>query len=186
MEIPVSGWYLENKTPGHHKQYTVLVSETGVVILAWGKIDAGSQSKIQKLPSHSDAEAVGLRQVYSKQSSGYTMVTEALRFTIDQDVLDDACRRNLTNRPLEAFNKARRDPKYAGEKQVVLKHYDDLVAKAHVLLGTAGERTFEDVLGDFEELKEAWAAISDKHDEVGVTMTLVEQTISQRLMSGAL
>lgn len=186
MQIPVEGWYLENRTGTHSKFYTVLIADNGVCVMAWGRIGTVGQKKIQKLPSLEDAKALGLRQVYSKQSGGYSMITSEFRFTIDEALLDECCQRDVSGPLTQQFHDARREPQYEGEKKSVTTHYDDFVDKAQRLLGGASERPFEEVFAEFQELKEAWEAISEKHDEAAITISLTKQMLSQRLMSGAL
>lgn len=186
VQVPVTGWYLENRTANHNKCYTVLISENGVVVAAWGAIGSKGQSKIQKFAELKDAEALGKRQVYSKQTGGYSVIVEDFKFSIDSDVLNEACQRSTTAPLVQAFTKARLEPQYEGDKQVVLKHYEDFVKKAQRLMDTADDRNFEEVWIEFEELEAAWKAISDQHDKTAVTLDLTRQMLSQRLMSGAL
>ena len=177
---------MENRSTGHHKSYTVLIADNGVVVTAWGRIGTAGQSKIIKVPNPPDAEAVGKRQVYSKQTGGYSVVHNEFKFTVEQEVLDEACRRDMTTHLTRAFFSAVTDPQFAGGRQAVMKHYDDFVNQAQRLLNGASERAFDEVYAEFEQLEEAWAAISDKHAEAEVTISLAKQTLSQRLMSGAL
>jgi len=185
-KIPVTGWYLENRNGSHSKFYTVLIAENGVVVTAWGRIGAAGQSKIQRLPLLTDAEALGKRQVYSKQTGGYSVINDDFKFTIGEALLDEACQRDAAGLLTRAFHEALRDPQYQGEKQSVMKHYDDFVEKAQRLMTEAGNRSFDEVYAEFEELEKAWQAISDKHGEAAVTISLTKQMLSQRLMSGAL
>lgn len=184
--VPVTGWYLENRIGNHSKFYTVLIAENGVCVLNWGRIGANGQFKIQMLGSHTDAKALGLRQVYSKQSTGYSLLTDEFKFAIDQAELEKACRIDNAAQLTRAFAKAQLEPQYEGEKKSVLAHYDDFVTKAQALLNGASKRPFDDVYAEFEELEASWQAISDKHDDAAVTISLTRQTLHQRLMSGAL
>jgi len=184
--IPVTGWYLENRIGSHNKFYCVLLSENGVVVTAWGGIGTKGQAKIQKFPRADDAEALGKRQLYSKKTGGYSPVTEDFKFSLDSDVLNEACQRQDPHALTRLFHDARLNPAYEGDAQAVLQHYDDVAKKARRLLETAGERTFEDVHTEFEELKKAWEVVRDKHDEVATAMSLTEQVLGQRLMSGSL
>jgi predicted DNA-binding WGR domain protein len=186
MDIPTAGWYLENRTGNHSKFYTVLIADNGVCVLNWGRIGTNGQFKIQMLGNHADAKALGLRQVYSKQSGGYALVTDELKFTIEQADLEKACRTDNAAMLTRAFVQAQLEPQYEGEKQSVLAHYDDFVAKAQALLGGAGDRPFDEVWVEFEELEKSWQTIKDKHDEAAVTIDFARQVLSQRLMSGAL
>lgn len=186
VQVPTTGWYLENRVGSHKKFYTVLIAENGVVVTAWGRIGTQGQSKIQKFPEFKDAEALGKRQVYSKQTGGYSALAEDFKLTIDSDVLNAACQNESPAILTRLFHEARNNPQFAGDTEVVLKHYEDFVKKAQRLLDTAGDRNFEEVFNEFDELKTTWKTISDKHDEVAVTVNLAEQLLSQRLMSGAL
>lgn len=183
--IPVSGWYLENRTAGHSKFYTVLIADNGVCVLNWGRIGANGQFKIQMLGTHGDAKALGLKQVYSKQSSGYALLTDEFKFAVDQAELEKACRTDSAGTLTQAFAKAQLEPQYEGEKQSVLAHYDDFVRKAQALLNDVDHRPFHEALTEFEELQTSWQAISDKHGEAAVTIDLAKQLLSQRFMSGA-
>jgi predicted DNA-binding WGR domain protein len=183
--IAVQGWHLENRIGSHRKFYTVLIAENGVVVTAWGRIGTAGQSKIQKLP-YADAEALGLRQVYSKQTGGYTVIVDKFKFALEEEALLEAARRSITAPLTRAFHDAVRDPKFEGDKEVVLKHYDDLVIKAQRMLGEASERPFDEVYAEFEELERAWQAIKDKHDETAITIDLTKQTLARSLMSGNL
>lgn len=186
MQIPVEGWYLENRTGNHSKFYTVLIAENGVVVTAWGRIGTAGQSKIQRLPTPADAEALGRRQAYSKQAGGYSVLTNAFRFTIGEALLDEACQRDAAELLTRAFHAAQNDPQFEVEKKSVTSHYDQFVEKAQRLLTGAGDRAFDEVYAEFEELETAWQAINDKHDEAAVTIGLTRQKLHQRLMSGAL
>lgn len=181
--IPVTGWHLTNTIGDHNKFYTVLIAENGVVVTAWGRIGSAGQQKIDKLMSFKDAEALGKRQLYSKQTGGYQVITDEFTFTIDDDALLNACARTMAAPLLKAFEDAKNDPAFAGDTQVVMKYYDEFVVKAQRLLND-GERPFEEVHAEFEDLKTSWTALTDKHDEVKVTVDLAEQLLAQRLMSG--
>lgn len=183
-EIRVNGWYLEQRNPAANvaKQYTVLISETGVVVLAWGRIGQAGQKKIQKLPFPS-ADALGKKQMYSKQSGGYAVVQDEFIFHVDSEVLDKACRHDLPDPLLRAFHLARSDPKFIGEQKSVIQHYDDFVNKAQRLLESSGDRPFEDVYNEFEELEQAWGKITEAHDAAAVTVDLTKQMLKQRLFA---
>lgn len=185
--IRVTGYYLENRTANHSKFYTVLVADNGVCVQAWGRIGTSGQAKIQRLQSLSDAEAVGRSKAYAKRSEGYSMLTEELAFSIDESILDEACKLDDAKRLTVPFHKARTEPQYQGAKRAVTDHYDEFVEKAQRLLATAGDdRPFDEVYAEFEELETAWQTISDKHGQAEVTINLTRQMLSQRLMSGAL
>jgi predicted DNA-binding WGR domain protein len=186
MEIPFTGWFLENRTGNHSKFYTVLVADNGLCLLNWGRIGTDGQFKLQKFATLEDAKALGLRQVYSKQSAGYTMLTDGFRFTIDEAEVDSACRYTKFSSLAHAFAKAQLDPQYEVERKSVLGHYDEFVLKAQALLSGAAERSFAEVWVEFEELEKSWQSIKDKHDEAATTIEFARQVLSQRLMSGAL
>lgn len=183
-DVRVTGWYLEQRNPAANvaKQYTVLIGEDGTLVLAWGRIGQEGQKKVHRLPFAS-AEAQGKKQLYAKQSGGYSVVQDEFVFAVDSEVLDEACRRELPNPVIRAFHAARTDPRYVGEQKSVIKHYDDFVAKAQRLLQEAGDRPFEDVFNEFEELTSAWEAITEAHDAAEVTIGLTKQMLSQRLFA---
>jgi predicted DNA-binding WGR domain protein len=184
-DVMVQGWHLENRNGNHNKFYTVLIAENGIVVTAWGRIGQQGQSKIQKL-SYADAEAIGMRQVYAKQTGGYRALTEALKFTVDGGVLSSAAATSMTTPLTRAFHEAARAPRFDTEKNAALKHYDDFVNQAQALLSGAGDRPFDEVWGEFEELEAAWKALDDKHSETRVTVDLCRRRLGQALMSGNL
>lgn len=184
--IPVVGYHLENRIGNHLKFYTVLIADNGVVVTAWGRIGTRGQNRIQKFAALGDAEALGMRQVYAKQTGGYAVVTSSFKFAIEADALNAACQRGQGDDLTQRFHRALREPQYEGDKQVVMKHYDDFVDRAQRLMNEASTRTFEQVYAEFEELEKAWSAISDKHDQAEATISLTKQMLSQRLMSGTL
>jgi len=184
-QIPITGWYLENRLPGHHKFYTVLIADNGVVTTSWGRIGTAGQSKVQKFPAHSDAKDVGLRQLYAKKSKGYTAVNEDVKFMVTTTMLNDACSANSASTLDRTFHKALREPRFEGDKKAVFQHYDSFVDQAHKLLDKAGQgMAFEALYVEFEELKSAWSELDDKHSEAAVTIGLAEQTLHQALMGG--
>ena len=185
MQVPVVGYHLTNTQANHYKFYTVLIAGN-IVVTAWGRIGTQGQSKIQKLPSYDDAESIGLRQVYAKQSKGYEPQAKGVKFMVDDKVLAESASQDNTGPLTRAFFKAMNDPEFEGDKQAVAKHYDEFVAKAQSLLDSASTRNFEEVHNAFEELEVAWNAISDKHAEAEITVSFLRQTLAQRLMSGAL
>lgn len=178
--VPVTGWYLENTEGGHMKQYTVLLSDDGVVVHAWGRIGTAGQARVARLPQ-TDAKAQAMKQVYSKQSTGYKLLTADLKFAVSQTLLDDCVRRTNTRPLIHAFMQASRDPEFQGQKQVVLKHYDDFLTKAQDLMGDAGGLDIDAVFKQFQDLEEAWREINDKHQEAEVTLGLTRAILTQRL-----
>lgn len=183
--IDVRGWYLENRNGSHQKFYTVLIASNGYVVTAWGRIGAQGQSKIQKL-APSDATDVGLRQVFSKKTGGYTALTDDLLFAVASEVLTQAGANQQTAPLTRLFAEARTKPAFQGEKDAALKHYDDFTEKAQALLANASGRSFDEVWGEFEELQAAWQALDDKHSETRVTVDLCRAQLGQALMSGNL
>lgn len=184
--IAVIGWHLENRIGSHNKFYTVLIADNGVVVTAWGKIGTVGQNKVQRFPQYADAEALGKRQLYSKQTGGYTVKANEFKFAIDENLINEACKNDTAAPMTRAFHAALAEPQFGGDRDVVLKHYDDFVDKAQRLMGGASDRAFDEVWSEFEELEKAWDAISNKHAEADVTISLTRQMLSQRLMSGSL
>lgn len=185
--IPVIGWHLEyrNEAANSKKFYTVLIADNGVVVTAWGRIGTAGQSKIQKTVPEA-ADNLGRRQLFSKRAKGYATVHADVKFTMDEDVLIQACESNSAYTLTRAFFDAVRQPEFDGDKATVASHYDEFVNKAQRLLDGAADQPFDSVYGQYEELTEAWNGISEKHDEAAVTITLLRQLLEQRLMSGAL
>lgn len=182
-ETAVTGWYLENTISGH-KFYTVLISDNGVVTTSWGKIGTNGQSKVQRLTEVSEARDIGMRQVYSKKSRGYVMVSDEIKFVVPTQTLNDACSQNSASGLDRIFHKARREPRFDGDKKAVFQHYDGFVEQAHKLLERVGKATFDDLYGEFEDLKKAWEELDDKHAEAATTVSIVEQMLQQALLTG--
>lgn len=188
QQIVVTGWYMEYRDPtnNHHKFYTVLVAENGVLVTNWGRIGATGQSSIKKLPSQEDAYVLGQRQVFAKRAKGYVAVHEDVKFTLAESVTVEAAELNVAYYMTRPFFAAAAEPQYEGDKKAVSAHYDEFVERAQKLMSEASTRPFDAVYAEFEELQEAWQAISDKHDEAKVTIDLTTQLLNQRLMSGSL
>lgn len=184
---PVEGYYLEkhDDSSNTHKFYTTIVTDNGVAVIAWGRVGTAGQSQIHKFQTRKDAEVLALKKVYAKQSEGYDLLVDKLKFVIDTDEIMRACERQNPQYLLNTFGKARTEPQFAVEQEVVLRHYDDFMAKARHLLETAADRPFDEVHAEYEELGKAWEAIDDRHALVSTTVDLVKQTMFSRLMGGS-
>lgn len=178
--VLVTGYYLENKMPGHNKFYTVLISEDGTVLTNWGRIGGTGQSKIDKLPTADKAEELGLRQFYSKRTRGYETKHEGIKFEVDSKILNDAHAGALLPL-LRAFQDARVAPEFTGESNTALRHYDDFAKKAQALLNDAPNLDFETLWARHSELEEVWATLSDKHAEVATIVNLTKATLMSKL-----
>lgn len=187
-QVAVTGWHMQYKdlASNHSKFYTVLIADDGVVVTAWGRIGTKGQDKIQKLPQFADADHVGKRQLYSKRSKGYESVHEDVKFTMDEDLINKACEAGDSSQMTREFFKAVSAPQFDGDKSAVFGHYDEFVAKAQRLMDGASNRPFDAVFAEFDQLKAAWAEIDDKHAEASVTVSMIDQVLNQRLMSGSL
>lgn len=187
-DIAVEGWYLENHDDAnnHHKYYTVLVADNGVLVFAWGRIGTKGQFKIQKLSSRNDAHTLGMKQFYSKRGRSYEPVSEGVAFTVTSDEVDRACESGDASFLTRQFHTARMAPMFEQDKQAVITHYDDLLTKAQALMDTAGTQNFDAVYGQFEELQATWATLEDKHSETATTVSILSMMLQQRLLTGAL
>lgn len=181
--VGVTGYYLTNTTPGHHKFYTILITDTGVCTMTWGRIGAEGQSKVVK-GDVEEARNIGLRQYHSKLTRGYESKVEGLRFSVPESYVTDACRSQHPSLMNRAFWNAERDPQYTEQTTEVGKQYETFVRQAQNLMDKAAEQPFDAVYAEYEELEKAWTEIDDKHSQAETTVQLIKQMVWQHLMSG--
>ena len=185
-KITVTGYYAEYREGTSSKFYTSLVADNGVVVTNWGRIGSEGQSKIQKLPTREDAEAIAMRQFFSKKAKGYTALTEDLIFAVEDESLNRACESNDSRYLTRAFGQARTSPQFENDKRAVSAHYEDFVARAQKLMTDAADQPFETVWAQFQELKAAWEEIDSQHAQAKITLDVTTAKLNARLMSGAL
>lgn len=178
------GWYLENHNGNHFKFYTVILAGE-VLVFHWGRIGTSGQAKISVLPEP-QARRDALRQVASKMSGGYEVLHEDVSFTLDERDITRAVERPDPKSLTLMFDRALRDPAFAGDS--VVEAYDAFLAKAERLMSSAASPNskFETVWNDHEDMKKAWAEIEDKHSLAQTTLNMVTGMLSQALMSGSL
>lgn len=187
-EIGITSCRLTNTMGGHSKYYTVMFSDLGHVIFNWGRIGASNgQWKIEKLPTGSNAEAVGMKQVYAKASKGYDRVEgeQNFRFTATVADLDHAVEINHGQRLDQRRRQAMQNPQFAGQQQTATAHYDTFITAANALMTRAATENVEEVLDDWAALQAAWAELDDKHGTAAATVSLTGQMLQQRLLSQA-
>lgn len=184
--VPVTGYYLENRAGTHNKFYLILVSETGVLVTAWGRIGTTGQSKVVSYPTHGEALDLGLRQLYSKKSKGYQAVHSEVLFSAPRGTLNKAVLADDSHQLNRRFFDACRENLFDGYRQAVAKHYDDFVKKAQALMDGASDRPFDEVYGEFEDLEKAWGEIAEHHESAQATIGLTRQMLQTRLLSGSL
>lgn len=176
----VKAYYLENTLPGHHKFYLICITDEGTVFTNWGKIGASGQSKLQRMPNVDDAEAVGMRQFFSKRSGGYEVLHEGVTFSLPTEWVNNQYMYQ------NAFWQKVNSPEWEADRDAVLKNYEDFKARAQKLLASASTSNFASVQQQHEELKRVWAEIQDAHAEVEIVINLTEQSLAAALMSGKL
>lgn len=188
-QIKARGWYLEHHDGGHFKFYTVIITETGVLVTHYGRIGTTGQASIDQL-SPNTAQSNGIRKVHEKVSKGYEYKHEDVTFALDdrdiQGALGVGREKPDPKRLTMLFDRACRDPKFTGEKDSVLGVYDIFIAKAEGIMDRTATHSFESVMNDFEELKVAWTEIGERHDRAGTTIDLTSKMVAQALMSGKL
>lgn len=186
-QIPVRGWYLENRNGNHFKFYTALVTDTGVVVYHWGRIGTSGQATIDQL-TPSQAKTAAIKKVHSKIAGGYEFETEDLAFMLDERDINRACERPDPKSLTLLFDRAKRDPKFTGEKDTVVAAYDTFLGNAQRLMDAASNPLthFDTVVNDFEELKAAWTEIEDKHSLAATTLSMTSKMLTQSLISGKL
>jgi predicted DNA-binding WGR domain protein len=185
VKVPTRGWYLENRDNGHFKFYTVLITDSGVVVTHWGRIGTAGQAKIEKYP-RSQALAMGVKTVHSKMAKGYEAKHEEVMFHLEERDIERACERPDPKSLTLLFDRALRDPKFTGEKDSVVAQYDAFLEKAQSLMDKAASSRFESVMNDFEELEAAWKEIEDKHSLAQTTVNMTKAMLTQALISGKL
>ncbi|NUS02036.1 MAG: WGR domain-containing protein [Nonomuraea sp.] len=183
------GWTLENRDAGHFKFYTAILVENGTAVFHWGRIGTRGQHKLELL-SQGSAERAVLRKVHEKASKGYEYRHDDVAWTVDERDVEGAQglgrERNDPGRLTMLFDRALRDPKFTGDKQAVLVGYDAFLDKAQGLMDRAATMPFESVMNDFEELKQSWVEIADKHSLAATTIGMTEQLLMKALVEGRL
>lgn len=187
QQVPVTGWYLENKLPGHFKFYLVLVSDNGVVTTSWGKIGTAGQHKVQKLSTAADARDIGLRQVFTKKSKGYSAVTEDLTFMVEEQHLEAACQSGDASTLNNKFAVAMKDTPADGGKEAVFQHYATFAEQAQRLLDKAGTQgaPLDELFTELEQIRDAFNELEEKHNQAKIALGLAEKSLAQALMGSA-
>ena len=185
-QLKARGWTLEHRDAGHFKFYTALYVEGGVAVYHWGRIGTKGQHKIDQ---NTSMTAV-LRKVHEKESKGYEYRHEDVAWVVDERDVEGANglgrERPDPGRLTMLFDRALRDPKFTGDKEAVLIGYDAFLDKAQSLMDRAATMPFESVMNDFEELKQSWAEIADKHSLAETTIGMTQGMLMQALIDGKL
>jgi predicted DNA-binding WGR domain protein len=176
----VDAYYLTFRDGRSNKYYEVLITEDGTTVLHWGRMHTAGQSSVSVMSNYEDAHDIAMRQVYAKKSKGYNQ-DRADKFVIDSELVRYAKEGNTV--PLfNAINEARREGKFTGMKDAVLTHYKDLADQAQSLMNRADGMDFEQVEAEFDELKQVWEEIQDKHAEIATVIGLAEATFTRKLL----
>jgi predicted DNA-binding WGR domain protein len=186
-QIPSHGWYLENRDNNRFAFYTVILTETGLVVFHWGRIGTAGQTKMQMLPP-SQAKMTAMRQVASKMGRGYEVKHDDVTFMLDERDVTRAHERPDPKSLTLLFDRALRDPVFTGDKDNVVQAYDVFLERAQRLMDNAAQPTtrFDSVWNDFDDLKAAWAEIEDKHSLAQTTLDMTSRMLTQALMAGRL
>lgn len=173
MMLSVQSWYLRCTEGTSDKFYEVHLIEDGQLVLRWGRFLSNGSMSSDKL-SFDDAHAVALRQVYTKAAKGYRILHDCFRWECEADV------------PLDrihiAFKRALDNPQFSGERAIVNKHYTNFITECERLMNDAVERSFEDVLPEFNRLQKQFEAIEEMHQRAKGTMDMTNAMLMQKLM----
>lgn len=185
-DIAVYAWILvyQDRAKNSNKFYHVFVAENGMYWIHWGRVGSVGQSSAGRMGTFDDARDIGLRQVFAKKSKGYVQSHDGVKFMAAQDILDQALAAQYGYTVYILFQEAMRSGQFTGARDAVLKHYAEFADQAQRLLAGASENDFAEVLEQYEELKKVWEDINDKHGEVSVAMSMVDQTLAMRLVGG--
>ncbi len=180
---PTMHWYLEQRDASSNtaKFYNVMVTETGVCVLRWGRIGTAGQSKTTPYPTHEQALVEGRKQVYAKLHKGYVQQYGDLIFSASVDAINRARQGNpslLWAESQQSFDTGAME----GSKDAGLKHYRDFLEQAKdVTAKAAGDP--EHPLERLEELERVWAEIEDLHDQARTAMDLAKATIYSKVFA---
>jgi predicted DNA-binding WGR domain protein len=184
--LSVTGHYLELRSDAHQKFYQVFITENNVLVRRWGRIGSPTgQFNVNVFTSYEDTQDQGLKSLYEKRGKGYTEVTQRV-FTVDEEVIDDARRENLTGL-ISAYQRAAAVSDFEEQSTTVLGQYEKFAGRVQTLMdeATRGEADIIDTMEKLGDLKRAWAGIQEKHAEVQMALDIAESAVTQRLLSGA-
>ncbi len=183
-EYATDCWYMEYVEGTSSKFYEVMIVESGVCVLRWGRIGSAGQSSVTAYPTYDEARDQGLKQVFAKKSKGYVTKYEAT-FMASTNSISRA--RNVS--PVDMhheFITSMRDGAFNAAKSTVLKHYAEFAEQVKTLMDRAATGDFAQTMEEYEQVEKVWAEINDKHAEVSAAMSIAKATLMQKLMSGAL
>jgi predicted DNA-binding WGR domain protein len=179
-----TGWYMEYVEGTSAKFYQVIISETGICVLRWGRIGAAGTPAVTRYSTYDEARDQGLKQVFAKKAKGYVQKYGDFNFVASVEALDHAM--NDHTAPLvREWTEALEKGEWDGAKQTVLKQYAEFSERVKLLMDRAGGGDFDATMDEYTALEEVWSEINDKHGEVEAAMSLAKMTLMQRLMSGS-
>lgn len=190
-DVLVEGWYLHYRddNANSNKFYFVTLTETGVVGISWGRVGSNGQHQVSKA-DYTSAKALAMRQVFAKQSKGYKMVHEGLKFTLDPKFVTDLCvDKSRMSVVLHAFNEVANKSGFgSGDQESVFRHYEDLVNRATALMDQASDpsmtsRRLEQLDDALAGLEEVWEGLASKHDEAAATISLTRAMVASKLLN---
>ena len=184
-EYPATGWYMEFREGTSDKFYHVIVTESGVCMLRWGRRGSVGQNSVTAYSTYDEARDQGLKQVFAKKSKGYVQQYGDFNFMVTAEGLDYARRGNVA--PLvREWTEALERGQFDGAKTTVLKHYKEFSESVKALMDRAATGDTERTMDEYEQLEKVWDEISDVHAEVSAAMSIAKMTLAQKLMAGTL
>lgn len=184
-EYACTAWYMEYRDGTSDKFYHVIISETGVCMLRWGRRGAVGQSSVNRYSSFDEARDQGLKQVFAKRSKGYESKYSDQKFLATNTALEYALRGSIT-KLVDEFNMSLANGQFDGAKETVLKHYREFAEQVKELMDRAATGDTARTMDEYEQLEKVWDEISDVHAEVSAAMSIAKMTLMQKLMAGTL
>lgn len=179
-KIVVDLYHLTYQSGTSNKFYNVYIAEDGTCVLRWGRIGTHGQSSVSVLPTYDEGHDLAMRQVYAKKSKGYTQ-QHSSKYVIDAQHVKWAKEGNPDSL-FGAIDTAAREGAFTGVRDAVLTHYADLAEKAQSIMARADGMDFEAVSNEYDQLKEVWGEIQERHAEIQVTMSIAEATFARKLL----
>jgi predicted DNA-binding WGR domain protein len=180
-----TAWYMEYREGTSDKFYEVIITESGVCMLRWGRRGSTGQNSVNRYASYDEARDQGLKQVFAKKSKGYVQSYGDFKFMATTEAIDYALRGNPTQLHAEFWD-ALSSGQFDGAKETVLKHYADFSESVKILMERAASGDTATTMDEYEQLERVWEEINDKHAEVSAAMSIAKMTLMQKLMAGTL
>lgn len=182
---PATAWRMEYREGASDKFYEVIITESGVCMLRWGRRGAVGQHAVNRYASYDEARDQGLKQVFAKKSKGYVQKYGDFKFMATVEAIHYALQGNPATLVSE-FSQALKNGQFSGAKDAVLKHYADFSESVKSLMDRAATGDTETTMNEYEQLEKVWEEINDKHAEVSAAMSIAKMTLMQKLMAGTL